>query len=89
MPISSFLIVLSFALLCIGLLPQAEAVSPAPGRGYPGNNTAEGANAVFQLTTGPDNTDIGYHALFKNNTGQDNTVTGPFALSSGSHHPLP
>ena len=30
------------ALVCFGLLPTTQAVSPAPDGGYPGGNTAEG-----------------------------------------------
>ena len=38
---------------CLALLPVAHAVTPAPDGGYPGNNTAEGTDALFTLTTGP------------------------------------
>ena len=34
------------------LSPTARAVTPAPDGGYPNNNTAEGDNALFSLTTG-------------------------------------
>jgi hypothetical protein len=43
---------IGLALACFGLLPQTQAVSPAPDGGYPGGNTAEGQNALFSLTTG-------------------------------------
>jgi len=39
-------------LACIALLPEAQAVSPAPDGGYPGGNTAEGQNALLSRTTG-------------------------------------
>ena len=39
-------------LACSGLLPKALAVVPPPDGGYPGFTTAEGANALFNLTTG-------------------------------------
>lgn len=42
-----------------GLLPGAQAVSPAPDGGYPGGNTAEGQNALFSLTSGTYNTAVG------------------------------
>ena len=32
--------------------PAARGVTPAPDGGYPGNNTAEGTNALFSRTTG-------------------------------------
>jgi hypothetical protein len=46
-------------IVCIGLLPNAQAVSPAPDGGYTGGNTAEGTNALFHLTTGIWNTALG------------------------------
>ena len=38
------------ALVCFGLLPTTQAVSPAPDGGYPGGNTAEGQAALLSLT---------------------------------------
>ena len=38
------------------LSPKAQAVVPAPDGGYPGGNTAEGQNALFNLSTGGFNT---------------------------------
>jgi len=58
------------------------AVSPAPDGGYAGENTAEGTNALFSLSTGIDNTAIGFDALFADNTGSENTGVGVAALSS-------
>ena len=60
--------------------PRAQAVVPAPDGGYPGNNTAEGTNAVFSLTSGIDNTALGFEALFRNTTGNFNTAEGFGAL---------
>jgi hypothetical protein len=37
------LIHILMGIVCIGLLPKAEAVVPAPDGGYPGFTTAEGA----------------------------------------------
>ena len=42
-------------LACFGLLAKAQAVVPPPDGGYPGNNTAEGTNVLFSLTSGIDN----------------------------------
>jgi endosialidase-like protein len=71
----------AFALLAsFALLPQAQAVVPAPDGGYPGHNTAEGQNALFSLTTGTSNTAAGYEALFKNTTGNWNIAIGSDAL---------
>ena len=51
-------------LTCFGLSHSLQAVVPAPDGGYAGSNTAEGANALFTLTTGAWNTAIGGYALF-------------------------
>ena len=50
-------------IICIGLLPAAQAVSPAPDGGYPGGNTAEGQNALFSLSGGGYNTAVGWYSL--------------------------
>jgi len=74
------------ALVCFGLLPTARALlpPPAPDGGYPGSNTAEGDNALFQLTTGNQNTATGNTALFSNTTGGLNTATGAGALANNT-----
>jgi hypothetical protein len=58
----------------------ALAVSPAPDGAYPNGNTAEGANALFSLTTGGGNTANGFQSLFSNTTGGGNTANGFEAL---------
>jgi len=84
----------------VGLLPNAEGVSPAPDGGYPGGNTAEGRNALLSLTAGTYNTAVGLFSLMSNqegqfntgvgagtllaNTGQQNTATGAGALLSNT-----
>ena len=72
---------------CFALSPTARAVSPAPDRGYPGNNTAEGDNALFSLTTGSNNTAIGSQALYSNTTGSNNTASGADALKNNTTGP--
>jgi hypothetical protein len=67
-------------LACFGLLPKALAVVPAPDGGYPGFNTAEGTNALQNLTTGVGNTAAGWHSLFANSAGNLNTAIGAGAL---------
>jgi hypothetical protein len=62
------------------LSPAARAVSPAPDGGYPGENTAEGTDALFTNKGGDANTAIGFNALFSNTTGSVNTATGVNAL---------
>jgi Chaperone of endosialidase len=64
----------------LALLPIAQAVVPPPDGGYAGNNTAEGDDALFSLTTGMENTAIGFGALYSNTTGDSNTATGSLAL---------
>ena len=72
------------ALACFAVFPGAQAVVPAPDGGYPGNNTAEGENALFSLTTGANNTAIGFVALGSNTTGASNTAMGFVALGSNT-----
>src|SRR4029077_15511320 len=67
-------------ILCIGLLPKAQAVVPAPDGGYPGGNTAEGQNALFSLTTGGFNTAAGFLSLSSNTIGSFNTGIGAGTL---------
>jgi trimeric autotransporter adhesin len=75
------LIPLVFA--CFALSPTARGVLPlpTPDGGYPGQNTAEGTNALFSLTTGTQNTAIGSQALENNTTGSYNTALGFQALA--------
>jgi len=68
------------AIMCFVFLPDTRAVVPAPDGGYPGNNTAEGQNALFSRTNGIWNTAIGYEALKADTTGGANTATGFQAL---------
>jgi hypothetical protein len=87
-------------IVCLGLLPNTQALSPAPDGGYPGANTAEGQNALFSLTTGGFNTGVGFLSLRSNtttgfntgigagtllaNTADGNTATGAGALLSNT-----
>ena len=73
-----FLIALGFVWL--GLLPKAEAVSPAPDGGYPGQNTAEGSSALLHLNGGTYNTAVGFFSLGLNVTGNLNTAVGAATL---------
>ena len=62
-----------------------KAVNPPPDGGYPGQNTAEGEEALFNLTTrATDNTAIGWRALFSTTTGGDNTAIGSAALNANT-----
>jgi len=74
----------TLALASLALSFTARAVSPPPDGGYPNFNTAEGAGALFSLTTGADNTAIGFQTLFNNKSGFDNTASGFRALGSNT-----
>ena len=72
-----------FALALLFSTPAIKAAlpPPAPDGGYPGENTAEGSNALFSLTTGTANTAIGFSALNFNTSGNSNTALGFQALA--------
>jgi hypothetical protein len=80
----SALLLVSLLIACFGLLAKAQAVSPPPDGGYANGNTAEGTNALFNLTTGAKNTADGYLAMFFNTSGQFNTAMGSQALYSNT-----
>ena len=77
-------LLIALALGWLALAPTARAVRPPPDGGYPNQNTAEGEDALFSLTTGTDNTAIGFDALYSNTTGIQNTATGSQALFSNT-----
>jgi hypothetical protein len=90
------LLLITFALVCFTSFQNTQAVSPPPDGGYAGDNTAEGEDALLNLSTGRYNTAVGFAALFSNttsnfntaigtatllaNTGEENTATGAGAL---------
>jgi hypothetical protein len=67
-------------IVCLGLLPNAQALNPPPDGGYPGGNTAEGQNALLSLTSGIYNTAVGLFSLTSNMEGKLNTAIGAGAL---------
>jgi uncharacterized coiled-coil protein SlyX len=73
-------LLLTLTLLCLALLPKAEAVVPPPDGGYPNFTTAEGQKALFGLTTGVANTAVGWFSLFSNTDGSYNTGVGAGTL---------
>ena len=61
---------------CFAFLPQLQAVNPPPDGCYPGFTTAEGCNALQNLTSGAGNSGVGWFALFGTSTGNFNTGIG-------------
>jgi hypothetical protein len=81
---ASILVALTLGAFALASASTAFGVVPAPDGGYPGGNTAEGTDALFNLTTGGSNTAIGEDALFSNTTGSNNTANGLAALLSNT-----
>ena len=80
-PLRRAFIFVPLVLMCFGLSPRLQAVTPAPDGAYLGANTAEGGGGtLFSLTTGTNNTAVGSQALFSLTTGQQNTAVGAQAL---------
>ena len=78
-----------FALLtCFAPRPGVQAVVPPPDGGYPGFNTAEGQNALKNLTTGSGNTAVGWYSIFAATTASFNTAlgAGTLALNTADHN---
>jgi hypothetical protein len=75
------LISIIIALACFGLLPKTLAVVPPPDGGYPGGNTAEGQNALLNLTSGGFNAAVGWLSLRNLTTGNFNTGIGAGTLA--------
>jgi Chaperone of endosialidase len=80
-PLRRGFVLIPLALVSFALSPAARAVTPAPDGGYPKNNTAEGDNALLNLTKGTDNTAVGFQSLFGNTNGSRNTAVGSDTLS--------
>src|SRR6476659_1306043 len=80
MKIISSTIYLTLVLASLGLIPQVQAVIPAPDGGYPGGNTAEGQAALLSLTTGGFNTAVGFLSARSLTTGSFNTAIGAGTL---------
>jgi hypothetical protein len=57
------LIIITLVLVCFAILSRAHAVVPAPDGFYPGFNTAEGQNALKNLSSGQGNTAVGWFSL--------------------------
>src|SRR5947208_1661053 len=77
-PLRAFLLI-PLTVACFALSPTAQAVDPPPDGGYPGDNTAEGTDALFSLTGGTENTALGADALYYNAGGTGNIALGALA----------
>src|SRR5205823_1728385 len=95
LPWSHALLFVPLTLACFALSPAARAVTPAPDGFYLNQNTAEGEDALFSLTTGfgntigASNTASGFNALFHNTSGNSNIGLGDQAginLTTGSNN---
>jgi endosialidase-like protein len=73
-----------FALALFGLSTASRAVSPPPDGGYFNETTAEGDNALLNLTTGTDNTAAGFDALSNDTSGFNNTAIGAHTLQENT-----
>jgi hypothetical protein len=60
--------------------PTAQAVVPPPDGGYPNFTTAEGTNALKNLTSGAGNTGVGWYSLFSGTDASFNTGVGAGTL---------
>ncbi len=74
------LLLVTLSLVCFALLPGMPAVIPPPDGSYPNFTTAEGNNALKNLTTGAANTALGWYSLFSDTDGSFNTATGAGSL---------
>ena len=76
----SAFILIALALGTLAPVQRAESVNPPPDGGYAGGNTAEGQNALLNLTTGADNTAVGFLALSGMKDGKFDTAIGAGTL---------
>jgi endosialidase-like protein len=85
---STLLFVIAVLLACFALLPTVRAVTPPPDGGYLNAVTAEGEDALFNLSPNPvfsqDTTAIGFHALFSATSSFFDTAVGSQALASST-----
>jgi hypothetical protein len=80
----SGLLFIPLVLVCVAFLQGSQAVTTPPDGDYPGGNTAEGQDALLNLTTGIYNTAVGLFSLESNITGNFNTAIGAGILLSNT-----
>jgi hypothetical protein len=73
-------ILIALVLSTIALGQRTEAVNPPPDGGYAGGNTAEGQDALLNLTSGTFNTAVGLFSLSSSTQSKFNTAVGAGAL---------
>jgi hypothetical protein len=73
----TLLCLIFFALGCFALCPVGQA---APDTALPNFNTADGQNALANVTTGAGNTAVGWFSLFSNTDGSFNSGFGAGTL---------
>src|SRR5215216_1873322 len=73
-------LLIALVLVCFAISPMAKAVVPPPDGGYANFTTAEGTNALKNLTSGAGNTAVGWYSLFSDTTGGFNTAVGAGTL---------
>ena len=80
--------VIAFVLASIAFPPATQAVVPPPDGGYPNFTTAEGQNALKNITTGAGNTAVGWYSLFSATNASFNTGVGAgtLALNTGDNN---
>src|SRR5436190_7699935 len=67
--------------LAMHFAPNGFGVVPPPDGGYPNFTTAEGTNALKNLTTGSANTGVGWFSLSSDTTASFNTGVGAGTLA--------
>jgi hypothetical protein len=70
----------SLLISCVAIPPMVQAIVPPPDGGYPNFTTAEGTNALLNLTSGAANTGLGWSSLLNVTTGSFNTGVGAGTL---------
>jgi hypothetical protein len=73
-------ILTALALMALVLAQRTQAVNPPPDGGYAGGNTAEGQDALLNLTSGTFNTAVGVISLRDIKKGNLNTALGAGTL---------
>ena len=71
---------IALTLAAFAFVQSGEAVNPPPDGGYAGANTAEGQNALLNLTTGTANTAVGFLSLSALKKANFNTALGAGTL---------